>query len=494
MNRRTFLKITGIGSLSVAAGCTSQPDKTLYSPVRMPEDMVTGKATWYASTCRECPAGCGILAKSREGRITKLEGNPLHPINRGKLCPRGQAAIQGLYNPDRIRSPLLKSQNQFKPIPYPQAISILKNRILESTGKGDGKIRLMSEMTGKSLEDLLSRFLHEWHSPPPVIFEPYAYESQKLANREVFKMEGLPVYRMEKADFLLSFGADFLETWLSPVEYAIKFSQMRQKSIGKGIFFQIASYQGLTGANADRFIFCRPGGKVFIALRLMGELIHAGKGKYLPKDLLQAMQKAASIHAADAMAAASGISEEEYREIRRHLIQAKTPLVLGTSTGTPDPDSAATDMLVNCINLILDPALSCFDFHGRHSVERAAKRADLYNLLRDLETGKSELLFLNQVNPVFTLSPASHISELLRQESLFVVSFSTFMDETAALSDLVIPAAHPLERWDDYDGHLGNLSLCQPVAGSPLKGVNAGDVILQTFREKSSSFRNFKEF
>ena len=104
MKRRTFLKIIGMGSLSFAPGCTSRPEKNLFSHVEAPEDMVTGKATWYASTCRECPAGCGILAKNREGRVIKVEGNPLHPINRGRLCMRGQASLQGVYNPDRIRN------------------------------------------------------------------------------------------------------------------------------------------------------------------------------------------------------------------------------------------------------------------------------------------------------------------------------------------------------------------------------------------------------
>ena len=85
MDRRTFLKIAGMGSLAIASSCTPESDKKLFSLVQAPEDMVTGNTSWYASTCRECPAGCGILAKNREGRIVKLEGNPLHPINMGSL-------------------------------------------------------------------------------------------------------------------------------------------------------------------------------------------------------------------------------------------------------------------------------------------------------------------------------------------------------------------------------------------------------------------------
>lgn len=83
MDRRTFLKLAGAGGLSVAAGCSPDPDHRLYSLVNAPDDMVTGRAAWYATVCRECPAGCGVLAKNREGRVIKLEGNPLHPVNRG---------------------------------------------------------------------------------------------------------------------------------------------------------------------------------------------------------------------------------------------------------------------------------------------------------------------------------------------------------------------------------------------------------------------------
>ena len=124
LNRRAFLKIAGIGSVSMAAACTSEPEKTLYTLVQSPDDMITGKATYYASTCRECPAGCGILAKNREGRIVKLEGNPDHPINRGNLCMRGQAAIQGVYNPDRIRSPMFKENNRWQAVSFRQTFRL----------------------------------------------------------------------------------------------------------------------------------------------------------------------------------------------------------------------------------------------------------------------------------------------------------------------------------------------------------------------------------
>ena len=118
MDRRTFLKMVGMGSVSMAVGCSPdpysapRPEKNLFSLVKAPEDMVVGRTSWYATTCRECPAGCGMLAGNREGRLIKVEGNPLHPINRGKLCMRGQAALHGVLAKIRDMNLPLISVNQ----------------------------------------------------------------------------------------------------------------------------------------------------------------------------------------------------------------------------------------------------------------------------------------------------------------------------------------------------------------------------------------------
>jgi anaerobic selenocysteine-containing dehydrogenase len=226
LSRRHFIKILGIGSLAFAPGCTSRPEKNLFSNVQAPEDMVSGKAAWYASTCRECPAGCGIVAKNKEGRVIKVEGNPLHPINQGKLCMRGQAAVQGVYNPDRMRRPLLKKGDGWQALSFHEAEAFLKEKVDEAVQKGENRVHLLTEVVGQSLSTLFEEALRKWRSQPPLVFEPFAYESLRTANQKVFGLDGLPSCRMEEADFLLSFGADFLETWLSPVEYGRKFKQM----------------------------------------------------------------------------------------------------------------------------------------------------------------------------------------------------------------------------------------------------------------------------
>ena len=259
MNRRTFLKIAGMGSISLAAGC-SPSEKKLFSPVHAPDDMVAGRATWYASTCRECPAGCGIMAKNREGRVIKVEGNPLHPINKGKLCMRGQAALQAVYNSDRLKTPLLKDKNGWQPISFAKAQSMLKYKTHDAAQKGSDRVRMLTEVVGKSQLALFTDALKKWNASAPLVFEPFAYETLKTANETVFGRKELVSYHMQDADVLISFGADFLETWLSPVEYAHKFKAMHALKNGqKAPFYHLSPIQSLTGANADYWAPCSPG-------------------------------------------------------------------------------------------------------------------------------------------------------------------------------------------------------------------------------------------
>ena len=161
------LKRAGLGSVAFFAGCNSHPERHLFTLVRAPEDMVTGEGLWYASTCRECPAGCGVLAKNRENRIVKLEGNPLHPVNRGKLCARGQAAIQHLYNPDQITTPLVKQDGKFKAISFNDALGLAREKMQTAAGRGSNHIAMLSGTIGDSMASLFSFMLSKYNSSSP---------------------------------------------------------------------------------------------------------------------------------------------------------------------------------------------------------------------------------------------------------------------------------------------------------------------------------------
>jgi len=479
MDRRAFLKIAAMGSLSFAAGCSSQPDRTLYSLVQAPEDRVTGRETWYASTCRECPAGCGILAKNREGRAVKLEGNPLHPINRGKLCMRGQAALQGVYDPDRLTRPLVRENGRFKAVSHEKALAILREKGRKAADRGPDRVVMLTEMIGPVLFDLSKDLLGRWRSDPPVIFELFAYESLKLAHAQVVGIPGLPSYRMEAADLLVSFGADFLETWLSPVEYSRRFKQMHASGSGeKGVYLHVGPYGSLTAANADRFLSCRCGGEAFVALGLLREILEKRPWAPLQSDTAEPLNRILAPFNREGILKASGIAPEAYALLLQKLLSARKPLILGTPGTCSGENGPATDAAVALLNTVLNPDLGLMDFRHRHTVERAAKRSDILEHMRRLYGGETDLLILNSVDPVHAIPAGAGMNTVFGQDALFVVSFSAFMTETAALSDLIIPLAHPLEAWDAYEGKTGLWSLQQPVMGNLTGAPSFGDLLL----------------
>src|ERR1044072_7823391 len=145
-HRRDFLKLVGRGGIGLA-GC-AQPAEKLIPYLVPPEDILPGVPYWYASTCRECPAGCGILVKAREGRAIKIEGNPAHPVNRGGGCARGPAALQGRYAPDRVRGPMLKVQDAWKPVSWDEALKTAAAKLSEARSGGKSIALVPGHQTG----------------------------------------------------------------------------------------------------------------------------------------------------------------------------------------------------------------------------------------------------------------------------------------------------------------------------------------------------------
>jgi molybdopterin-containing oxidoreductase family iron-sulfur binding subunit len=189
--RRDFLKLLGLGVAGAATSCGTPPADRLIPYLVAPNDVLPGVPYWYATTCRECSAGCGVLAKQREGRIIKLEGNPNHPVNRGGLCARGHAALQGLYDPDRLKSPMVKEASGWKAVTWAEALALAGSKLAAARGRA----ALVTGNATGSLHKLSS----EWASAlgaTHLVYEPFALESLREANRRTFGVASVP-----QADF-----------------------------------------------------------------------------------------------------------------------------------------------------------------------------------------------------------------------------------------------------------------------------------------------------
>jgi molybdopterin-containing oxidoreductase family iron-sulfur binding subunit len=441
--------------------------------------MVTGAANWYASTCRECPAGCGVLAKNREGRIIKLEGNPLHPINRGALCIRGQAALQGLYNPDRLWQPQLKTEAGWQAIAFEEAQTVIGDRMTAAADGGDGRIAMITETVGQTQLDLFATVLKHFNGRPAVIFEPLAYESLKFAHQQLWGTAALPSLHLDRADMLLGFGADFLETWLSPVEYARKVKARHRLSNGrKGVFIQVSPFQSLTGANADRWIGCRPGTQAAVIMGLARTVIEDKRGRRISGKLRSALSEITAAYTPEVVARLSGVSVDDQAAISRHLLAAERPLVLGAGSGDSSNAALATELAALFLNLVLDPSLSLFDFENRHRVEIADRRATVLDAFDSMDDPSVELVLLNNVNPVYAIPDGRRIAQILNNPKRFVVAFTNFMDDTAAAADLVMPVQMALETWDAYESTSASTATLQPTMGKITSAPALGDLLL----------------
>lgn len=493
MDRRTFLKISGMGSIGFAAGCSSDPENHLYTLVQAPEDMVTGKAAWYATTCRECPAGCGVLAKNREGRVIKLEGNPLHPVNQGKLCARGQAALQGLYNPDRIKTPLLKIDGGWKTIDDIDALALLKERMGQAVAKGPDRIGMLTEMVGDTLLALFNTVLDAYGAKESLVYEPFAFESLKFAHAQLFNAPILPDLRMDQADLLVSFGADFLETWLSPVEYARKFKTMHAMANGrKGRFFHVSPYESLTAANADQWYGCRPGSEAAVVMMLIQNALNTGRGRHLKMPLRAALMRLSDSYSAEKVSELSNLPVAELGKMSRTVMTTQRPLILGSGTAAGGAHAAAVDLASAVLNFILDPALTLYDFDQRHRVEIASSRSAVMELGRTAAKGGLDVLLLNNVNPLYTMPADSGMVEALAREETFVVAFTNAMDETAAAADLVFPVLTALESWDVYESRPGIVSTLQPALGKISTAPGVGDLFLQLVPQQRRAAADYR--
>jgi len=288
MDRRTFFKLTGLaGATAAAAGCSDHKDplKLLYSQV-VPEEIVPlGEDAWFATQCQECQAGCSVLVRVVEGRAKKIEGNPLFPVNRGKTCARGQAALQGLYNPDRWKAPKRrKADGTLETVEWEAALAEAASTLNRLREKGQRLLIVTPPLTGH-LFLIFRLFVRGFGSADWVRWAPFEDTVLRSATKENLGLQRLPIYRLAEADLILSFGADFLATELSPVYYGNQYGRFRRGEIGngrrgrwlRGVWYHFEPRLSVTGSNADRWIPVEPGFEGIVALALVGLLLdHPG--------------------------------------------------------------------------------------------------------------------------------------------------------------------------------------------------------------------------
>ncbi|MBI2554925.1 MAG: molybdopterin-dependent oxidoreductase, partial [Candidatus Rokubacteria bacterium] len=488
MNRRDFFKIVGTSAGAVAAaGCGQAPERIL-PHVIPPDNLVPGVPAWFSTVCRECPAGCGVIARNREGRVVKLEGNPDHPVNGGTLCIRGQAALQGLYNPDRLRGPIQRDTSGERSIKWEEAEKFLAERLAGLVKQGRGK-RIV--VVGQLESGSLGRLMDAWAGAlgaERLTYEPFNYEAIRHASRLVFGRDAIPHYALEDANVILSFGADFLETWLSPVQYARAFTRMHAFRDGKaGTFIHVEPRLSLTAANADEWVRNVPGTEGPLALAILKVILDEGiQAPGVDVALLRAAAKSADLEAA---ARQSGVGSETIKHLARAFAKAKPGLAIGGGVAATDADAVECQVAIHLLNYATGNTGRTVRFGPDSAFGKASPHAGMVALTQAMARGEVEVLLLNHANPLFTLPPKLGFADALKKVPL-VVSFSNQPDETTERAHLVLPDTHPLESWGDFSPREGVVGLMQPTMGHVVDSTGrvfdskaVGDVLLSVGRQ-----------
>ena len=445
ISRRDFFKITGLGAVATAVltGCGPDSRYVTRKPYNnMPEYNHTGISTYYASTCGQCAAGCGVVVRTMEGRALKVDGNANHPVNQGRICMRGVTSVQDLYNPDRLRGPskiLVRGKTDRSVIDWDAGIKAVQNAL---TTNAPNEIAFLIGETPDHLNDFLVELTRAIGAPPPVRYGALGMLDGRntliQATQALFGEVRLPFFDMAAADVTFSFGANFLETWLSPLTYSRAYGQMRQGTPGKrGYLVSFEPRQSLVSANADEWIPIVPGSEPILAM-VLARLIAEITGARLPATY-QSVDVAA-------FAEASDLPEIKLHQLAELFARAEKPLAIPGSSAMNGMGGLAAAEAILGLNILVG---NLGKPGGLYLVPEEITTEDfsaVKQLIQQMQAGSIKALFVQGIDPVFELPGALGFKNALMNVPT-VFSFSPYLNDTALYSDYLLPDHSPLESF-----------------------------------------------
>ncbi len=541
LSRNEFLRVSaGVAGSAAALGAAS----SLFSSLTAEASLQTATEERIVPTvCSLCPSGCGMLARVADGNLVKLEGSPMHPINLGALCPKGQAAPELLYNPDRLTGPMQRDRNtnEWHEISWGEATRVVAQKLndLRKAGMPERSAMLYGETRGQ-MRPFLERFMAAVGSPNVISHDSLNIEAAKLGMLFTQGIYDLPAYDLENSHYLLSFGASFLEAGRTPQRMVSGTAYMRRGRAERGKIVVIDPRQGVTGAKADEWIAIKPGTDAALALAIANVIIKTGQ---FDADFVH--------NYAFGFEDFSDDNGKEHKGFKSYVLENFDPQRVEGITGVPattisriagefagNPpaiallpgkggllngsfNGVATAMAIHSLNALMGnidvpggvqtqrypicPPWPKMPTDATAEAGRQSERADgagtLFPLAhhayqavpeRILDGYPLEVLFLYDANPVYETPGGSKFTDAFQKIPL-IVSFSSFMDESARLADLVLPEPTFLERWqDDYMEGLGypGVALRQPVVEPLYETMNTGDFLLSVAQEMGGSVAN----
>jgi hypothetical protein len=446
-NRREFL-MASAASLALAglSGCAYQPAESIVPYVQAPEHVIPGRPLFFASAVPIDGFACGVLVKSEMGRPIKIEGNPAHPASLGATDIFGQAALLGLYDPDR--SQLITRGGRIETWEHFQSLALDIREALRSK-KGAGLRILTQTVASPTLADQLHKLFEQFPEAKWHAYEPVSRDSIRAGTQQAFGDDLEPVHHLEKADVIVSLEADFLAWGPGRLKDARAFAARRDAGPGgsgasMNRLYVVESTPSLTGAAADH--------RLAISARDVGELARALAGAIKPAG----SSGPADVAVPALLSAHSGWIKALVRDLTTN--RGKSLVIAG------DTQPSFVHALAHFMNDSLGNIGKTVEFFPRADSGPADQHGSLRELAADIEAGTVETLIILGGNPAFDAPGDLDFDRILRsQKTRLRIHMGLYDNETARLCHWHIPQAHFLEAWGDLRAFDGTVTIQQPL-------------------------------
>lgn len=455
--RRQFMKLMGASIALSTAACVRRPVQTIIPYNKRPAEVSLGIPNYYASSFHDGREGFAVNVKTREGRPLFLRGNPTYPGNGQGLSVRGTSQILSLYDPDRLRTPILNSQNPDKRgnmMTIPRDWDSIDKKVVEQLAKGNVRF-LTADIASPTLGAMFNSFVqsvggkvHTW--------KPINHSEILQAAKACYGVAAVPKLRYDKAMYIVSVDGDFLGTHLNPTESSLLFGMARdpEKAMSKLVSFQ--SVPSLTSFNSDDNYLIKPSQQLPLVLAMIHELGFVQKKVSVPESFKAVTEPHAKIYESLKM------SHEDFAKVVGDLWKhAGASLVVAGGLPTKTADALSLQIAVNYLNSLLGNDGNTV--HWSNGLKAfGGEDQQLESLITAMKNGEVKTLFINELNPIYNLPASLGFKEALSKVESVIVT-NNWMDETAVHADILAPAGHAMENWGDNEFSPGLFSIQQPT-------------------------------
>ncbi len=459
ISRKQFLALLSASAAFAAAGCTNYRDKGEIVPYnKKPEEVTLGKANYYASTCAGCEHACGILIKTREGRPIKIDGNPDHPVNQGKICAKGQASILNLYDPERLKEPQQKFSGMgFGKTTWKTADTAVV-AALRSAVHNKKEIAVITHTIGSpTTKKVLNDFCAAYPGAKVYSYEVFTNDVRRKAWKHSTGTDTFPLIAWDKAKLILTLEADILGSDGNYIEQTRLFAQNRDAANPRSFSRLYAAEAGmtLTGMNADHRLRVRPDAQIELVLSLINEIVVNRKTSRFANDA--ALAAVVNGYSIGSFAKKYSLSENTLKCLADDLVAHTGEAIVYAGSTLPENVHTAVNLLNEALE---NSALYRKDQSAVSHIEHAA-REEWEALIAGLNSGAVGAVIHFDANPVFHLAPEYGYADALKKVPS--VALVESQNETSSLCTFVLPIHHAFESWNDFHTRTGIFSLQQPV-------------------------------